>query len=175
MDGYEDAANKRELLGQSILATRTHRTPITATIAADSSLRITGQASVSSVCCNRLTLSGTQVGGAGQIVATGPQGDSVTGFAFCDRLSRVARPSWTSPMGSLWRCGAVRPIGEAGTRASKTMGALRRNPLHSIYGEEDVNLLFISKDATFGSVQGDYSATAGACAGDSGTGSLTKM
>lgn len=90
--------------------------PVTATIAADGSLKITGQASVSSVCFNQLTLSGTQVGGAGEFVGTDPQGDSVT-------------------------------------------------------------FLFISNDAMFGSIHGDYSVTAGpsACTGDSGTGSLTKM
>jgi hypothetical protein len=90
--------------------------PVTATIAADSSLKITGQASVSSVCFNQLTLSGTQVGGAGQFVGTDPQGDSVT-------------------------------------------------------------FLFISQDATFGSIAGVYSVTAGpsSCTGDSGTGSMTKM
>jgi hypothetical protein len=90
--------------------------PVTASIAADSKLAITGNASVSSVCFNQLALSGTQVGGAGQIVGTDPKGDSVT-------------------------------------------------------------FLFISKDAAFGSVGGVYSVTAGptTCAGDSGTGSLTKM
>lgn len=90
--------------------------PVTASISADSSLKITGNASVSSVCFNQLTLSGTQVGGAGLIVATDPQGDSIT-------------------------------------------------------------FVFISKDAAFGSFQGQYTVTAGpsACTGDSGTGSLTKM
>lgn len=74
--------------------------PVTATITAHANFNITGHASVSSLCFNQLTLSGLQVGGAGEFVGTDPQGDSVT-------------------------------------------------------------FLFISKDATFGSIQGDCSVTAG--------------
>jgi len=46
----------------------TQAIPVTGTIAADSSLKITGHASISSVCFNQFTLSGTQIGGAGQFV-----------------------------------------------------------------------------------------------------------
>jgi len=56
----------------------TQAIPVTAIIAADASLKITGHASVSSVCFNQLTLSGTQIGGAGQFTGSDPQGDSVT-------------------------------------------------------------------------------------------------
>jgi hypothetical protein len=117
LDGDENATNQRQLFGQPVQQLESVAgNPVTASIAADSKLAITGNASVSSVCFNQLALSGTQVGGAGQIVGTDPKGDSVT-------------------------------------------------------------FLFISKDAAFGSVAGVYSVTAGptTCAGDSGTGSLTKM
>ena len=52
--------------------------PTLATISTNSSFVISGSASVSSVCFNQFSLSGTQVGGAGEITATDPQGDSVT-------------------------------------------------------------------------------------------------
>jgi hypothetical protein len=58
--------------------------PVTGTIAADSSLNITGHASISSVCFNQFTLSGTQTGGAGQFVGTDPQGDSIS-FLFISK------------------------------------------------------------------------------------------
>lgn len=89
---------------------------VTVTITADSSLKITGQASISSVCFNQFSISGMQIGGAAQFVGTDPQDDSIL-------------------------------------------------------------FLFVANDATFASIQGSYSVTAGpsSCAGDSGTGSLTKM
>jgi len=62
----------------------TQAIPVTGTIAADSSLKITGHASISSVCFNQFTLSGTQIGGAGQFVGTDPQGDSIS-FLFISK------------------------------------------------------------------------------------------
>jgi hypothetical protein len=58
--------------------------PVTASVAADSSLKITGQASISSVCFNQFSLVGTQVGGAGEFVGTDAQGDSIT-FLFISK------------------------------------------------------------------------------------------
>jgi hypothetical protein len=58
--------------------------PATATISTSANFAITGSASVSSVCFNQFSLSGTQVGGAGEITATDPQGDTVT-FLFASQ------------------------------------------------------------------------------------------
>ena len=58
--------------------------PVTGSLAADASLKITGHASISSVCFNQFTLSGTQIGGAGQFVGTDPQGDSIS-FLFISK------------------------------------------------------------------------------------------
>jgi hypothetical protein len=58
--------------------------PTTASISTSSSFVISGSASVSSVCFNQFSLTGTQVGGAGEITATDPQGDTVT-FLFASQ------------------------------------------------------------------------------------------
>jgi hypothetical protein len=58
--------------------------PVTASVSADASFKITGNASVSSTCFNQLALNGTQVGGAGQFIGTDAQGDSVT-FLFISK------------------------------------------------------------------------------------------
>ena len=62
----------------------TQAIPVTGSIVADTSLKITGHASISSVCFNQFTLSGTQIGGAGQFVGTDPQGDSIS-FLFISK------------------------------------------------------------------------------------------
>jgi hypothetical protein len=58
--------------------------PVTASISTNANFTISGSASVSSVCFNQFSLTGTQVGGAGEITATDPQGDSVT-FLFASQ------------------------------------------------------------------------------------------
>jgi hypothetical protein len=60
--------------------------PVTASLSTSASFVITGSASVSSVCFNQFTLTGTQIGGAGAITATDPQGDTV-GFLFASKDS----------------------------------------------------------------------------------------
>jgi hypothetical protein len=62
----------------------TQAIPVTGSIVADASLNITGHASISSVCFNQFTLSGTQIGGAGQFVGTDSQGDSIS-FLFISK------------------------------------------------------------------------------------------
>lgn len=60
--------------------------PTTATISTSAGFTISGSASVSSVCFNQFALSGTQIGGAGEITATDPQGDAVE-FLFASKDS----------------------------------------------------------------------------------------